>query len=73
MGKINWGGFAFDSKWLVQTKKCVTCREDFPEEDLNVNGMCDKCIEIENKMLERLAGKWANMVLEKEDKKMGWW
>ena len=39
MGKINWGGFTFDSKWLVQTKKCVTCREDFPEEKINANGM----------------------------------
>lgn len=72
MGNINWGGFSFDSKWLVQTKKCVTCREDIPERDLNANGMCDRCVEIENKMLERLAGKWANMVIEKEEK-MGWW
>lgn len=72
MGNINWGGFSFDSNWLVQTKKCVTCRENIPEHDLNVNGMCDRCVEIENKMLERLAGKWANMVVEKEEK-MGWW
>lgn len=72
MGIVNWDGFNFESKWLVNTTKCVTCRDDIPVTDINANGMCDKCIEIENKMLERLAGKWANMVLDKEEK-MGWW
>lgn len=33
MGRVNWGGFTFDSDWLVQTKKCITCRDDFPDNE----------------------------------------
>lgn len=77
MGKIRWGGMEFENSWLIQTKKCVTCREDIPENEININGMCDKCVEIENRMLDRLAGKWANKVLEDDDKQirnqLGWW
>lgn len=75
MGIVNWGGFAFESKLLVNTTKCVTCREDIPVTDINANGMCDTCVDIENRMLERLAGKWADMVFkeEEENKWRGWW
>lgn len=72
MATIKWGDFTFESTWLVPTTKCVTCREDIPVNDINANGMCDTCVEIENRMLERLAGKWADMVIEKEEKR-GWW
>lgn len=77
MGRVNWGGFTFDSDLLVQTKKCITCRDDFPENEINVNGMCNKCQEIENKLLEKLAGTWANKVLDNEEQQLksqiGWW
>ncbi|MDE5977131.1 MAG: hypothetical protein K2G70_01515 [Turicibacter sp.] len=74
MGVINWGGFRFESNLLVEVKECCTCRERKPKGEILSNGMCGRCTEIENKLLERLAGKWGLMVLEQEveQDKNGW-
>lgn len=67
MGKINWGGFVFESNLLVEVKECCTCREKVPVDQLLGNGMCQRCTDIENNLLERLAGKWGQMVTEEEN------
>ncbi len=77
MSRISWGGFEFDSKYLVQTKKCTACRDSYPEDQVNVNGLCERCQDIESKLLERLAGTWASKVLDDDEKQLkkqiGWW
>ena len=56
MGMVNWDGFRFASEWITETKECCTCREKVPVDKLLSTGMCQRCTDIENKMLERLAG-----------------
>ena len=51
-------GFEINSKYLIETKECCTCREKIPVNQLLGNGMCRRCTDIENNMMERLAGKW---------------
>lgn len=74
MSRINWGGFSFESSLLVHTKECRGCRKDFPEDKINSNGYCSSCQDIEDRMLERLAGAWADKVLKEEEKRSrSWW
>ena len=72
MGKVNWSGFTFESKWVVNATECVICKDKVPVDEVNVNGMCEKCQEIENNLLERLAGKWADMVTEEDERRSFW-
>ncbi len=72
MGMVNWDGFRFQSEWITEAKECYTCREKVPVDKLLSTGMCRRCTDIENKMLERLAGKWGQMVLEQESEADVW-
>ena len=72
MGKVNWSGFTFESKWVVNATECVICKDKVPVDEVNVNGMCEKCQEIENNLLEKLAGKWADMVTEEDERRSFW-
>ena len=67
MAKINWGGFVFESNLLVEVKECCTCREKKPINEILGNGMCQRCTDIENNMMERLAGKWGQMVINEQN------
>lgn len=72
MGKVNWSGFTFESKWVVNATECVICKDKVPVDEVNVNGMCEKCQEIENNLLERLAGKWSDRVTEEDERRSFW-
>lgn len=67
MGMVNWDGFRFASEWITETKECCTCREKVPVDKLLSTGMCQRCTDIENKMLERLAGKWGQMISDSKE------
>lgn len=67
MGMVNWDGFRFKSEWITETKECCTCREKVPVDKLLSTGMCQRCTDIENKMLERLAGKWGQMISDSNE------
>lgn len=70
--KVTWGDSTFYSKWIIPTAECVICKNQVPEDEINVNGMCEKCQEIENNLLEKLAGKWADKVTEEEERRSFW-
>ena len=67
LNTINWGGFEFNSRLLVEVEECCICHDKKPIDEILGNGMCRRCTEIENNLMERLAGKWGQMVLEQEN------
>lgn len=67
MGMVNWGSFRFASEWITETKECCMCHEKVPVDKLLSTGMCQRCNDIENKMLERLAGKWGQMISDSNE------
>lgn len=70
MGKVNWMGINFESNWLIETQECTACRERKPLDEILGNGMCKRCTDIENNMMERLAGKWGQMVMDEENTRL---
>ena len=64
---MKWMGFEINSKYLIEVEECCACREKIPVDQLPGNGMCQRCTDIENNLLERLAGKWGQMVIEEEN------